>query len=46
VTQGIDTVDRIDELGSSAEDPGSQAPRAPVIIDKITVAETPPVPAS
>jgi len=46
VTDGIDTVDRIDELGSSAQDPGAQAPRAPVIIDKITVAETPPVPAS
>jgi len=46
VTEGIDTVLRINRLGSVSQDLGSQAPRAPVIIDEITIAETPPVPAS
>jgi len=46
VTDGIDTVERINTLGSSAQDAASQVPRAPVVIDKITVAETPPVPVS
>ncbi len=46
VTEGIETVEKIDRLGSSAADPGSQAPRAPVVIDKITISETPAVPAS
>jgi peptidylprolyl isomerase/peptidyl-prolyl cis-trans isomerase B (cyclophilin B) len=46
VTEGIETVEKIDRLGSSAADPGSQAPRAPVVIDKVTITETPAVPAS
>jgi cyclophilin family peptidyl-prolyl cis-trans isomerase len=46
VTEGIETVEKINRLGSRAQDPGAQAPRAPIVIDTITITETPPVPAS
>jgi cyclophilin family peptidyl-prolyl cis-trans isomerase len=46
VTQGIETVDKINKLGSTSQDPASQSPKAPVVIDKITITETPPTPES
>lgn len=46
VTEGIDTIERINRLGSRAADPSRQQPRAPVVIDKITITETPPTPAT
>ncbi len=46
VTEGIETVDKINRLGSRSQDPASQAPKAPVIIDTITITETPATPES
>jgi cyclophilin family peptidyl-prolyl cis-trans isomerase len=46
VTEGIETVEKINRLGSSAQDPAAQAPKGPVVIDKITITQTPAVPAS
>jgi cyclophilin family peptidyl-prolyl cis-trans isomerase len=46
VTDGIETVDKINRLGSNSQDPGSQAPKAPVVINKITITETPATPES
>jgi cyclophilin family peptidyl-prolyl cis-trans isomerase len=46
VTEGIETIDKINKLGSTSPDPGSQSPKAPVIIEKITITETPATPES
>jgi peptidyl-prolyl cis-trans isomerase B (cyclophilin B) len=40
VTDGIQTIERIDRLGSIATDPAAQSPRAPVVIESITIAES------
>jgi cyclophilin family peptidyl-prolyl cis-trans isomerase len=40
VTEGIETVEKINRLGSASQDPGSQAPKSPVVIDTITITQT------
>jgi cyclophilin family peptidyl-prolyl cis-trans isomerase len=42
VTDGFDTILRINKLGSTNPDPGKQKPKAIVLIDKVTISEPPP----
>jgi cyclophilin family peptidyl-prolyl cis-trans isomerase len=44
ITDGFDTIVRINKQGSLEQDPALQVPKAIIVIDKVTVAEAPATP--
>jgi cyclophilin family peptidyl-prolyl cis-trans isomerase len=41
VTKGFATVKRMNALGSTAQNPSDQKPRRPIVLDKVTIVESP-----